>query len=433
MIRTETLECGVRLVTETMEEVRSVAVGFWVGIGSRDEEEPLAGASHFLEHLLFKGTEDRSAHSIAEAIDGVGGDMNAFTSKEYTAYYVRLLSEHLELGLDILSDVIWRPALRPEDLEAEREVILEEIRMHADEPADLAHETFLRALFPDHPLGREVLGLPASVGSMTVEDVRAFFEAHYRPANIVVAAAGYLDHERVADGIESRFAGRSGGRPPSRVPPGPGTARAVVTTRPSEQAHVVLGFRALDRHDEARWSLEALNHVLGGGMSSRLFQEVRERRGLAYSIFSERVSYHDAGALSVYVGTAPERAHDVVDLIGAELQRLAEGGIAGSELAVAQGHMRADALLALEDSAARMGRIGRSLLLHGEVLEVEELLARVGGVTTESVAEVAGSVLGGDPTICVVGPFGPREAMRWTDGPATRRARPSGRHEPAHR
>jgi predicted Zn-dependent peptidase len=406
LIRTSTLSCGLRLVTEAMPDVRSVTIGFWVGTGSRDEDTGEAGASHFLEHLLFKGTPTRSARAIAEAVDAVGGDMNAFTTKEYTAFYVRLLAEHVELGLDVLCDIMWSPSLRPDELEAERQVILEEILMHGDEPADLVHDRFAAALFPGHPLGREVLGSQTTVESMGSGHVRRFFEAHYRPANIVVAAAGALDHEEVAAGIEARFVGEGGGSPPRRVPPGDGTERSVVVPRSGEQAHLVVGVRAPGRHDPDRWALAALDHALGGGVSSRLFQEIRERRGLAYAVYSDRVAFEDAGSLSVYVGTAPSRIEDVLELVNVELDRLAADGISCHELDVAKGHLRAETLLALEDSAARMSRIGRSLLLHHEVLTVDELLARIDAVTVEQVGAAARRVLGAPRTVVALGPFG---------------------------
>lgn len=409
MIRAERLDCGLRLVTEDMNDARSVSIGFWVGTGSRDETDSLAGASHFLEHLLFKGSATRSAESIARSMDAVGGDMNAFTTKEYTAFYVRLLSEDTDLGLDVLSDVIWSPALRCEDLEAEREVILDEIRMHADEPADLVHEAFHAALFPSHPLGREVLGLVRSVEGMDTEAIRRFFELHYRPANVVVSVAGDVDHAEVADGLSRRFDGSPGGKPPKRSAPGPSSEPLVLTSRPTEQAHLVVGVRSLDRHRRERWALECLNHVLGGGMSSRLFQEVRERRGLAYSVFSDRVAYQDSGLISVYVGTAPGHLHEVAELVSEELDRLATQGVTDAELAVAKGHLRAEALLSLEDSAARMGRIGRSLLLHDEALSAEELVARVDAVTVDDVGGVAAEVLGRTRTTSVVGPIEPGE------------------------
>ncbi len=407
MIRVAQLDCGLRLVTEDMADVRSVTAGYWVGTGSRDEDTKLAGASHFLEHLLFKGTPGRSAREIAEAVDAVGGDMNAFTTKEYTSFYIRLLSDHIDMALDILCDIMWSPALRPDEVEAERRVILEEILMHADEPADLVHERFSDSLFPGHPLGREVLGVRDSVTAMTVEDIRGFFEHHYRPANMVVAVAGDLDHDSVADGIESRFAGRLGGGAPPRRAPDLEPRRLSVTRRPTEQAHLVLGGRAPSRHDPSRWALAALNHVLGGGLSSRLFQEIRERRGLAYSVFSERIAFDDTGALSIYVGTSPQRVREVLDLVETELDGLADKGLTESELGVAIGHLRAETLLSLEDSGARMGRTGRSLLLHGEVLSIDELLAKIDSVTLENVHAVARRVLAEPRTLAVVGPFEP--------------------------
>lgn len=388
-----------------MADASSVTVGYWVGTGSRDEDEPRTGASHFLEHLLFKGTPSRTARQIAEQVDAVGGELNAFTTKEYTSFYVRVLEEHLDLGLDILCDIIWSPALRPDEVEAERQVILEEILMHSDEPADVAHERAYAALFPDHPLGREVAGERESVAAMAVSAIRDFFDTHYRPENMVVAAAGVVDHDRMADAVEERFAGQRGGARPARTPPASPVAASLVSSRPTEQAHVVMATRAPDRHDERRYALSALNHVLGGGLSSRLFQEIRERRGLAYSVYSERTAYDDSGALTVYAGTAPEHAGEVVDLVGEELDRLQRDGVSEEELAVARGHQRGELLLSMEDSATRMGRIGRSLLLHDEVLPVDELLTRTAAVTVEQVGELAAELFGGPRTQVVVGPF----------------------------
>ena len=246
-----------------MADVRSVAVAYWVGTGSRDEPGELAGASHFLEHLLFKGTERRSAAAIAEELDEVGGDCNAFTTKEYTTFYVRLLSEHLSLGLDILSDIMWQPALRPDDIEAERTVILDEILMHADEPADLAGERWQSALFPGHALGRDTLGTASSVQRITRGDISAFFDLHYRPSNMVVSVAGDCTHESVAADLERRFAGESGGAAPTRTAPGSDTVSLDVVRRSTEQAHLVYGMRSVSRFDERRWALAVLNHVLG--------------------------------------------------------------------------------------------------------------------------------------------------------------------------
>jgi predicted Zn-dependent peptidase len=399
------LDSGITVVTERMPDVRSVTTGFWVGTGSRDEQGAVAGASHFLEHLLFKGTEERSARDIAEAVDAVGGDMNAFTTKEYTAFYVRTLAGNVDLSLDILSDIMWSPAFRSDEVEAERQVILEEILMHADEPADLVHEVFTEALYPGHPLGREVLGDEATITAMSRDQVAGFHGHHYRPGNMVMAAAGELDHDKVVAGIDRRFSGQPGGVIPERTDPVEAPRRLTVVRRPTEQAHVVVGVRALDRDDDDRYALAILNHILGGGMSSRLFQEIREARGLAYSVYSYRASYQGTGALAVYAGTAPARAREVVGLIHAELDRLFADGITERELTMAKGHLRGSMALSLEDSGARMSRLGRSQLVHGRVPTIDEIDSRLASVTLADVARVAEQVLASPRTLSVVGPF----------------------------
>ena len=386
VIRTEVLDCGIRLVTEPMADVRSVTVGVWVGTGSRDEDDAQSGASHFLEHLLFKGTPTWSAADIAEAVDEVGGDMNAFTTKEYTAFYIRLLSEDLPLGLDVLGAIMTDPALRPDDIEAERQVILDEILMHADEPADLAAEQCTGGDVPRPPArprgarharqrrrprrGRDP---PLLRRPLPGREPGGRRRRRRRPR-----AAGGRGRAPLRRPIRRRVA-RSG-RP--RLPAEPDRARRPDRTGPPGGGHACPG-----RHSQDRWPLAVLNHVLGGGISSRLFQEVRERRGLAYSIWSERTHYDEVGTLAVNVGTAPEHAREVLALVHGELDRLGEDGITARELAVAKGHLRAETLLSLEDSGARMSRIGSSLLLHGHVLEVDEVLARVDAVTVDDVAD----------------------------------------------
>jgi len=409
LIKISHLPSGIRLVSESMPEVASLCVGVWVGTGSRDETPQQAGISHFLEHLLFKGTPTRTARAIAEDIDAVGGDMNAFTTKEYTTFYVRLLAADLDLGLDILSDIMWNPALRPDEVDAERQVILEEVLMHLDEPADVVQERFAEALFPDHPLGREVLGLPEVIERVDVEEIRTFLEQHYRPANIVVAAAGRVDHAALAAGLEARFSGPSGGEAPTRTAPGETIVALDMTRRDTEQAQLVVGMRGPSRAAPERYALSLLNHSLGGGLSSRLFQKVREERGLCYSIISDRAAYGDAGSLSVSVGTSPDNAHEVLAIVRHELEDLAADGVTGRELDLAKGHVTADTLLSLEDSGARMSRIGASLLLHGEVLEADQVIARIEAVTKDEVAEVAAAVLAGPEVLAVVGPFGHEE------------------------
>ena len=405
MIRTDRLESGLTVVTESMSEARSVCIGFWVGTGSRDESAELAGSSHFLEHLLFKGTDDRSASAIAESVDEVGGDFNAFTTKEYTSFYIRLLAEHVDLGLDILSDIMWRPALRAVDLDAERQVILDEILMHADEPADEAAEQSSATLFPEHPLGREVLGTESSVAAMSADRIREFVDEHYLPGNMVVAVAGDLDHDRVVAGLAERAGGRGGGATPPRTAPDDRVSPLAVTRRATEQSHVVLAARSVDRNHPSRYALAVLNHVLGGGLSSRLFQEIRERRGLAYSVWSERVAYDDAGFLSVGLGTGPEHVEEVLDIVTSELASLGADGVTERELAIAKGNLRAETLLACEDSGARMSRIGAGMLLHGEVLTVDEVLARVEALTLDDVHAAARSLVAAPRTLSVVGAF----------------------------
>lgn len=401
------LGAGLRVVTEELPALRSAAVGFWVGTGSRDEPDETAGTSHFLEHLLFKGTRDRSALEIAQAVESVGGDMNAFTTQELTAFYVRVPDDRLDVALDILSDIVWDPALRVDDVESERQVILEEIRMRDDTPDDLVHDLFASALFPDHPLGREVLGTQPSIGAMSRDAIADYHRHHYRPGNVVVAAAGNLTHEHVVERIAERLAGVAGDRPArpsaSGTPPRP----LAVLPRPTEQAHVVLGMRGLSRHDPDRYALTVLNQAFGGGMASRLFQEVRERRGLAYSVYSYRNSFADTGAVAIYVGTAPGRVEEALAVVDGELGRLvADRGITDAELDAAKGHLKGSIALSLESSISRMHRIGSSELTLGEIPTLDEVVARVDVVGPDDIARVVDRVLGrGERTLAVVGPF----------------------------
>ncbi|MDP8975511.1 MAG: insulinase family protein [Actinomycetota bacterium] len=404
MIRSTRLDCGLVVVTEAMPGVRSVSGAFWVGTGSRDEGPKLWGASHFLEHLLFKGTPTRTSRSIAEAVDAVGGDFNAFTTKEFTAFEMRVLDRSLDLGLDILSDILWNPALRPDDVECERQVILEEILMRADEPADLVHELFADALFPDHPVGREVLGDEDSIEALTRQDIASFHAEHYRSANVAFAAAGNLDHDAVVDGVERRFTGSAGGGIPARHQPS-GTPRPVaVDRRSTEQVHLVVGMRALDRDHEDRYALALVNHALGGGASSRLFQSVREERGLCYCIYSYPVCFEGSGGFGVYAGTMPSRLDEVLDVVDHQVGAMAASGISARELEVAKGHLVGEMALSLEDSGARMYRIGRSQVVHGRVPEIEEVVSRIEAVTLEDAARVAEDVLANERVLALVGP-----------------------------
>ena len=410
MIRRTRLDSGLRVVTEALPQLRSVAIGFWVGTGSRDEPAPWAGVSHFLEHLLFKGTERRDAATIAEAIESVGGDMNAFTAQEVTTYYVRVPDERLDLAADILSDIVWHPSLRPDEIDSERQVILEELHMRDDEPEDLVHDVFTGAVFPEHPIGREVIGSAATIQAMQRADIASFHHRHYHPSNVVVAAAGNLDHDRVVELVSDAVDGVIGHRPPrdrylGEPPPRP----LAVLERPGEQAHLVLGMRALPHQDPDRYALTVLNQALGGGMSSRLFQEVREQRGLAYSVYSYRAALQETGILAVSAGTAPERFDELLAVLEDQLDRVvADGGVSDRERQSAQGHLRGSLALSLESSGSRMHRLGRSELTLGEIPSLDELVARIDAVSADDVARVVERVLSpARRTLAVVGPVAP--------------------------
>jgi predicted Zn-dependent peptidase len=396
---------GVRVVTEHMPESRSVSIGFWVGVGARDEPAELAGASHFLEHLLFKGTPDRSAREIADSVDAVGGEMNAYTSKEHTAYYLRLPAREFTFGLELLVDVMSSPAFREHEVDAERQMILEEILMSHDEPDDRVFTALFEALFPRHPLGREVLGDADTVTSMTPDQIAGFFETWYRPQNLVVAVAGAATHDEVLDGVERYLADMPAGVAPTRQPATAPLVERVVEDRPTEQAHVALGWHGLHYDDPDRYAMAVANQVLGGGMSSRLFQEVREERGLAYSVFSSPTAFSDCGALSVYVGTAPSRLDAALGVIDDVVQGLVDDGITDHELTVARGYLEGSLVLGLEDSGSRMGRLGSSETIRGEVISVDEHVERIRAVTLDDAARVLRRVFTGPRALAAVGPI----------------------------
>ena len=402
-IRETRLANGIRLVTERMPEARSVSLGVWVGVGGRDEPEALSGASHFLEHLLFKGTVARSARQIAEDIDAVGGEMNAFTNREHTAYYTRLPAARAQLGIDILGDVLTDPAFRPHEVEAERHVILEEILMNLDMPEDHVHTLLADALFPGHPLGREVLGSPDTVEAATRDQIAEFFGRWYRPRNLVVVAAGDLDHDQTVDAFAATLGRLEGGERPVRDLPGVDVEPRVVLDDPTEQVHVAMGWRGVDHDDDDRYALTVANQVLGGGMSSRLFQQVREERGLCYSVYSWASTYADAGSAGIYAGTAPARVGELLSVVDDEVSKLVASGVTENELAVAKGYIEGSLLLGLEDSGSRMARLGRSLMARDEIVPVDEQLARIRAVTAEDVAAVSARVYGSRRALAVVG------------------------------
>ncbi|OZE84288.1 peptidase M16 [Rhodococcoides fascians] len=401
---------GLRVVTEFVPGVRSASVGVWVGVGSRDEQPSVAGAAHFLEHLLFKSTPTRSALEIAQVMDGVGGELNAFTSKESTCFYAHVLDEDVALAIDLVSDVVLRGRCRSADVDVERQVVLEEISMRDDDPEDLLGDAFLEAMFGDHPIGRPIIGSVESIESMTRSQLHSFHVRRYTPQRMVVAVAGNVDHKQIVSLVRRAFAGHleKGLRPAEKRS---GTARLrqnptlSLTTRDSEQAHLCLGVRAFGRHEGHRWALSVLNSAVGGGLSSRLFQEIREERGLAYSVYSSVDTFADSGAFSVYAGCQPENLGEVTTVIREVLAKVAAVGITDAECARAKGSLRGGLVLGLEDSGSRMNRIGRSELNYGNHRDITDTLARIDSVGNDEVREVAAVLLDRPFGAAVVGPY----------------------------
>ena len=397
------------MVSEQVPGVRSVALGIWVAVGSRDERPSLHGASHFLEHLLFKGTERRTALEISSLTDAVGGEMNAFTAKEYTCYYARVLDADLALAVDVVVDLVTSSLVTPEDVEVERGVILEEIAMHDDDPGDVVHDTFAEALWGDSPLGRNVIGSVESIEGLTRAQIDGFYRRRYDLPHMVVAASGALDHDALVALVEQAFslAGDASPAPLRATARAPRSlSRVLHVPRRTEQANLVLGTTALPRDDDARFALTVLSTALGGGMSSRLFQSVREERGLAYSVYSYTDAHSDTGAFGVYAGCAPGKVGQVLDLVRAELAEVAEKGVTDEEVRRAQGNLRGQLVLGLEDTGSRMSRLGKAELVHGEVLTTDQVLDRISAVTPDDVREVARDVLDRPRALAVIGPYG---------------------------
>ena len=410
-----TLPNGLRVITETMPSVRSVAVGCWVDTGSRDETEPEAGCSHFLEHLLFKGSEKLSAQDIAEAFDAVGARSNAFTSKEYTCYWAQLRDEDLPMGLGLLAEMLQRPAFRPDEIASEAHVVLEEINMNEDDPADVAHDLFARALWQSHALAKPVLGTRESITAMGREIIAGYWGRRYRPGSTVVAAAGNLDHDEVVEMVSGGFGDWEGsGNDHAYRDPEFGPS-VVVRTRDTEQAHLVFGGRGLRRDDERRFAFGILNHVLGSGMSSRLFREIREERGLAYAVYSFRMPYADSGAYGIYVGTTPHQTSQVFELVRHQLDSVVAEGITSDELDRAKGNMKGSLALSMEDTNSRMVRLGRHELTGVEHLTLDESVARIDAVTLEDVHQIAGEIFSGPKSLGAVGPFSEIDLQRYVE------------------
>ena len=415
-VRRTVLPGGLRVVTERVPSVRSASVGLWVNVGSRDEGPTVAGAAHFLEHLLFKATPTRTSVEIAQSVDAVGGELNAFTSKEHTCYYAHVLDDDLEMAVDLVADVVLNGVCAPADVELERDVVLEEIAMRDDDPEDTLGDVFLSAMFGDHPVGRPVIGSVESVSSMTRQQLHSFHVRRYTPERMVLAVAGNIDHDHVVALARNYFGARLvKGRKPlpprrgaGRVPGGP---ELTLIGRDCEQTHLTLGVRVPGRHWPNRWSLSVLNTALGGGLSSRLFQQIREARGLAYSVYSAVDAFSDSGAFSVYAGCLPERFDEVVRVAAEVVDTVAREGITEAECRIAKGSLRGGLLLGLEDSASRMNRLGRSELNFGEYRTLASTLRHIEEVTVEDVNAVARKVLSGRFGAAVLGPYRSKRSL----------------------
>jgi predicted Zn-dependent peptidase len=389
MIVRETLDNGVRLLTETMGQVRSVSLGVWLTRGSRDESDAQSGIAHFVEHMLFKGTPTRSAEDIAQAIDSIGGQLDAFTAKEYASYYVKVLDQHLPLAVDILSDIVLRPAFQQVDIDREKKVVLEEIKMVEDTPDDLVHEMFTQSFWEGHPLGRPILGSRETVEAFTQQSLREYFQSAYTAGNIIVSAAGNVDHARVRELVSSAFqsmpssAARAPDTPPTVVP------QVIVRDKDLEQSHICVGASSYPQNHDDRYSSYVLNTMLGGSMSSRLFQNIREKRGLAYSVFSGLSAYRDAGNLTIYAGCANDAVSEVIDLMIAELRQIKVSPTGDSELRRAKDHLKGSLMLSLENTSSRMSHLARQEIYFERQFGLDETLDGIERVTTDDVLRVA--------------------------------------------
>jgi len=408
------LPSGLKIITETVPTVRSAAVGYWVATGSRDEEKPEAGAAHFLEHLLFKGTPTRTAMEISSSLEAVGGDMNA-----YTCFHAKVLDRDVKLVIDTLSDMLTSSNVTQEDVDQERNVVLEEISMHEDEPNELVYDNWSQTLLGDQPIGRPIIGTRKSITEMSREQVYGFYKKYYSPERTIISIAGNVDHdqavEMIIDSIKNTDWDKSGVKPldprTSEKLSTVGTGLKVVK-KDTEQAHLVWGVPGLDRHDEKRYVIAVLSAAIGGGMSSRLFQEIREKRGLVYTVYSFAHHYTGTGIFGVYAGTTKEKVNEVVELIKKELADVALNGITEDELMRGKGALRGGLVLGLEETNARMTRIAKGELLYGEYLSLDETLNKIDEVTLEDIKSLAAQLFAQKGLLCVVGSFNDKDQFK---------------------
>lgn len=408
----QVLDNGMTVIVEPIENVRSVAVGFWVGVGSRHEAPAEAGISHFIEHLLFKGTKTRTALDISETFDSLGAELNAFTTKEFTCYYTRLLDEHLETGIKVLADMLQNSLFKPEHINFERQVVLEEIAMYEDTPDEQIHDLFTASLWPNHPLGKQVLGSKESVGAFNQETVRNYFKRFYTPANIVVAAAGHVQAENLIALINKYFSHLPTAKPETKAltPSEPG--KFSVFTKATEQTHLCYGGTTVNSRHPDRFALSVMESIIGGGMSSRLFQKVREEKGLAYAIYCYHSLYLDAGNVAIYAGTRKANFNEVLKIIRDELDLFIDKGVKEDELKRAKEQIKGQLVLGLESSRNRMTRLGKSELTHGEILSVDELIDRINAVQASDITRLAQQIFQRQNMILtVIGPIKEEEIV----------------------
>jgi predicted Zn-dependent peptidase len=406
--RKTVLDNGITVISEPMDSVRSITLGIWFAVGSRDESAPEAGMSHFMEHMMFKGTPSRTARTISEEFDRIGAELNAFTSKEYTAYYSRFVDEHLERAFDILADMVVNANLDDPSCISEREVVIEEIARMEDTPDDQIHELFSNALWPDHPIGLPILGSRQTVGGFDHTQSVAFRSRHYLTGNAVIAAAGNVDHDALVALAEQKLSALPGG--PRSIRPvahAVGGSRLTVLPKETEQAHICYGVSTMNAHHPDRFALSLLDGVLGGGMASRLFQEIREKRGLAYAVYSFSALYQDTGEFAVYAGTRPANAEEVVGLIKTELDRVASDGVTPDELDRVRQASTGHLVLGMESTRNRMTRLGRNEVTGGEILSADEIMERYEAVTMDDLRRVSAEVLSAEKVLAVIGPFTP--------------------------
>jgi len=411
-VRRSVHSSGLRIVTEEVPSVRSAAVGIWVNVGSRDEAPATAGASHFLEHLLFKGTTSRTALEISSSIESVGGEMNAFTSKEYTCFYARVIDTDLPMAIEVVSDLITSSIVTALDVDAERKVVLEEIAMRDDDPSDLVHDLFSDTYYGNTPIGRPILGTVDSINGMSRNTVFNYYKKKYLPQDLVVAVAGNIKHKRVVAMVEEALS-RDNFLNVMAAPvirpntPVKNTKQQSVGLmyKKSEQAHMFYGMEGVARADERRFAMGILSAALGGGMSSRLFQEIREKRGLAYSVYSYAQQFAGSGLIGFYAGCNPTKAVEVVEIIRSVLGDVADNGMTHEEIERAKGAVRGSLVLSQEDSGSRMSRIGKNEIVYGQVMDFDEILKAIARVSTEDIREIASEFLVKTPTLALVGPF----------------------------